>query len=143
MTGDDFIGRYLALEDRVRRLELAVKNHTESKTFLVSGEVSSTVYVPPFCVGIDPDRFIPEEKHILAFRGVMGIGTATVAWLLNGDPIAGATSHELTTTYGENDITLAEPLELTDGDWLQPVIVSASGDAESLAAAAVMAARAV
>lgn len=126
---DDFTKRFSRLEEQVRTLELRLKNHTETKTFLVPAAVSAGDYVPPFWAGVDTDGGHPETKRIHVFRGVLRGGTCTVAWLINGTQIGD--DHVITTIANEFEL-LIDPDDypmafLTDGDTIRPSFVTADG----------------
>jgi hypothetical protein len=105
--------------------------HAESKTFLVPGDITAGLYVPPFFVAIDPDDNNPEWKTLYEFPGgVMRVGSCVVRWLLNSISVG---SQNCTTTPNDDPFILDTPIELTNGDYLQPEFLSASGDAVDFA----------
>lgn len=133
---DDDMLRRLLDDQRLQRVRR--RGHTETKTFIVGGEISTPLYVPPFCVGVDTDEDTPEFKRIVAFRAVLRIGTCTITWTINGATLHAG--HDVTAAFGEFDVTLADidPYPVEDGQWIRPTFTAASG-AFDLAAAVVFA----
>jgi hypothetical protein len=137
---NDFIKRFERLEERVRKLEIRLKSHTETKTFLVPGSISTSMYVPPFWVGMDPDGDHPEVKRIYAYRGVLRAGTCTVSWLINGVQIG--PDHDVTTVANEFEVlldpTTYPAANVQDGDTIRPQFTAASADASDFSGAVYM-----
>jgi hypothetical protein len=132
------------LMERVRRLELHARSHAEIKTFIIPGEITSGVYVPPFWVGVDTDGDHPEFKTLYAFRGVMNIGSVTVQWLVNGVQVGD--DHVITNLANEFEVIVDPALfpaaELSDGDVVQPSLVDATVGASDFSGAVYMLTRA-
>lgn len=113
----------------IRQLRSRRRCHAESKTFIIPGALTTSLYVPPFWVAIDVDGESPEYKTVYAFRAVLGAGTCTVQWLINGVQIGA--DHLVTTTANEHEVTI-DPTTwpaavLQDGDIVRPVFSAVSG----------------
>lgn len=126
----DFIGRILRLEEKVRRLALISKAHVETKTFIIGGDVDSSLIVPWVGIGVNLDSRSTEWKQIVDFGGQTYSGSVDISWELDGSSVG-------TSTLGSGSWTralLTTPIDLQPG-WhtLRPVITS--GSATNLSAA--------
>lgn len=130
-ASQDLLRRLQRMETELREIRLRSRAHTETKTFIVGGLVDESTYIPPALVLVNPDEQSQEWKRLLGFDGILNAGTVTIDWYRDGALLLAG--HVLTSS-GSTGGDLPEPLELSGGSWLQPVIVSASG-ATHLAAA--------
>lgn len=60
----DFVKRFERLEGQVRDMRVRPKAHTETKTFIVGGDIDNGLYVPPVFLNTNPDEESPEWKRI-------------------------------------------------------------------------------
>jgi hypothetical protein len=127
-------GLQVQVNRRLANIERRRKGHTETKTFIIGGPVDTDLYVPPFFVGIDYDGDTPEWKVLIGFRAVLETGSATLKWLLNGEPVASGQSVDADPLTSIYDI---DAVDLALGDVIQVEITSAT-DAMNLSAAAFM-----
>lgn len=119
----DLIGRLRRNSEEMRQQRIHPRGHTESKTFIVGGNISPVIYIPPFIVGINSDAETPEWKRLTGFAAILQAGSATIDWLVNGSPVTATLA--ATTTIDTAD--LPTPLLLAHGDTIQPVISAATG----------------
>lgn len=124
--------RVEVLEGHVRWLRSQRKGHTETKTFIVGGDLDTDIEIPPFCVGIDADLYTPEVKLLWGFRSRVRAGAVDLEWHLNDVLIAG--SEQTATDSGVSEVVLTDPIEVSDSDWVHPVIVDSSSGAHLSAA---------
>lgn len=138
----DFVKRFERLEGQVRDMRVRPKAHTETKTFIVGGDIDNGLYVPPVFLNTNPDEESPEWKRIVSFHGILQTGSIVVHWELNGVTVV--PGHAITST-GSTDGESADIIayygslpELVDGgeNWLQVIVDSGSG--ANLAAAVMM-----
>jgi hypothetical protein len=132
---DDFIKRFIRLEEKVRRLEIRI-GQSESRTFIV-GSFDASTFIPPLTVSIDPNDELPEVRVIYGFRGTVRTGSCTLQWLLNDVEIY--SPHDVTTTPGQYDYAFDTPVVLSDGDRIRPVVTDVFGTPDGLEATVVFA----
>lgn len=111
-TFPDLVDRIKRLEDQVRNLRIASKAKTETKTFIVSGSISSSLYIPPVGIAVNLDGTSLEWKEIIGLGGQMRTGTGTFRWLLNNQVIY--TGHVITSNSWSG-VLLEEPIKLNPG----------------------------
>lgn len=128
----DFVRRFERLEEHVRMLRIRPKAHTETKTFIVGGDIDSGLYVPPVFLNVNPDEESPEWKRLLSFHGILETGSIVAHWELNGDTVVD--NHAITTTGStggtSTDIETflsAELPELDGENWLRLIVDSGTG----------------
>lgn len=130
---DDFVRRFARLEEEVRKLRIRPKAHTETKTYIVGGDIDTGLYVPPVFINVDPDEESPEWKRLVSFHGILATGEISVRWELNGDVVVD--SHVIDDT-GSTGGTAADVRDYLDPDppplligenWLQVVVESGTG----------------
>lgn len=126
----DFIGRIIRLEEQVRRLGLVSKAHVETKTFIIGGDVDSSLIIPWVGIGVNLDGRATEWKQIVDFGGLAYSGSVDISWELDGSSVGTSTI----TSGSWAGAVLTTPIDLTPG-WhtLRPVITS--GTATNLSAA--------
>lgn len=110
-----------ALQERVRRLEITSRAHTETKTFLVSQEdISAGLFIPWVFIAVNVDDRSQEWKNLIGLVGHARVGSVTVDWELDGDIIY--TGHEIDDT-GMTDVEIDPPIQLAPG-WheLRPIV---------------------
>lgn len=122
---------WLDLESRVRRLERN-RGHTESKTFIVGGEVDAGLYIPPYCLAVDPNDNVPETKYLYAVTGNLREGSLTVSWFLNDLEIVNTSvtagfDAEANLIRIEDVTDDGEMIEVHSGDWLRPEVGTVTG----------------
>lgn len=123
----DYARREKRRNEEIRQLRTRPRGHAEAKTFLVSGDITAGLYVPPVFFANDPDNTIPEIKLLYELRGVLRAGTCDVSWTHNGSSLAGA-DQTITTNPTDSIVTLTAPGErIAHGDYFQVTIVSATG----------------
>jgi hypothetical protein len=142
MRNEDFISRFSSLEEKVRLEKIRRKGHTETKTFIIGGDIYFDLYIPPFFIGVNADGDTPEFKYIHGFRGKVKVGNVSLEWqhvsAETTEMTVVATQESITST-GTSDIVTSTllPFKVADGDYLQPVIIDAFGPASDLAAAVI------
>lgn len=122
------------LDEEVRQLRLRKRGHTETKTYVVGGSISSALYIPGFYVGLDSDGNTPEGKFLIGFAGHLATGTNTGDWYLNGTPVY--TGHAIDATP-PNRVDLAVPVAVADLDVIRFIVTDGTG--ENLSAGAIFA----
>lgn len=144
----DFAQRYARMEERARLERVRRKGHTETKTFVISGPVDVTTYIPPFFVGIDWDGSTPEWKTLNCYRGLIRTLTDVdnpiyLDWRVSGVTVC--TDHIVTLNPNEFERTQpdigGDVLKVSDGDYIQPIIQSGEGSDLSVAVVFTTAAR--
>jgi hypothetical protein len=122
----DIVQRIIDVERVVDQLKQRARHHTETKTFIVGGEVTSSITVPPAVVNVNPDGQSAETKRLISFHGIATTGSLDVYWKLNGTTIL--TGHTIDTT-GSTGGTRADLLTghgslplLTGENWITLVI---------------------
>lgn len=87
----EFLKRFVRAEDDIRRLKMRPSGKggggpiTDTKTFLVGGEVFVGRYVPEMMIQLDPNGDAPCTKHIADFGFFARINTGiSVRWIKNG-----------------------------------------------------------
>jgi len=118
--------RIADLEEQLRRERIGRRGHTETKTFIIGGEISTPLYIPEFEIGVDSDGDTPEFKRIIGFRGRLRVGTCTISWLLNESLLQ--EGHDITAVKNEFAIDLTDtPYAVQEGDDIRPTITAADG----------------
>lgn len=119
--------------ESVRRLRTRrpLRGHVPSPTWVVSGTITTDIYLPPALVAIDPHSGgdYPEHKQIIAFDAFLQSGLVTLNWKSNDGYIY--TGHNVES--GTNRLVLDEPFLIENGafggEWIQPEIDDATGAA--------------
>lgn len=128
------IRRFERLEANARTQRVRRKGHTESKTFIVHGPLS-TGPLPALFVGLDHDGETPEWKRLTGYAVTLQQGTAVVRWYVNGVDSGFAMSADASAPPEVYDYP--EPgIDLAHADRIYPYVMAASGDAAGLSAAA-------
>lgn len=126
MAGD-IVTRLARIQEDIRRLKLRPTRtempFTVSQSFIVGGEISSDLYIPPHILGMDRFNHAGldgvERKFIVDIRHRLRVGTASITWY-----------RSTLTTFTSGSL----PLEVFDDYRIRPQITSASADAEDLTA---------
>lgn len=127
----DIIDRIGILEDKVRNLRIASKAKTETKTFIVPGGITSSLYIPPVGIAINLDGSSIEWKEIIGFGGQMRTGSATFSWILDGVTVY--TGHVIGSNVWSG-VLLGTPIKLTPG-WHSLLCDPTAGSGNDLSAA--------
>jgi hypothetical protein len=141
---NDGIRPAIRQRERVRGLRIRPRGHAETKTFLVGGDITTGMYIPPFFAAVNPHDEdgdnawpnMPEFKTIYRLRGILNTGLVTIEWTLNGSIFA---TQDLSTVAATGVVTLDSPgIELAEGDMIQPTIADDSGAADMAACVVIL-----
>lgn len=116
----DFLDRFAALEEEVRRLRLNARAYVEN--VIVGGSFTSSTIVPPF--------FVPFDGTVLAVYGRTLAGSAEINISRNVVGFAFLSIVAANTTYTQEEPDL-EAISVVEGDRIQ-IHISSATDASGL-----------
>lgn len=131
----DFLRRIQRLEEQMRLMAARRKGHSQDRTFIVGGEITPALYVPPMFIGINVDDLTPQWKTLTGFSAILRTGSATLRWQHNGVDIDGATAHNVSAVANPIVLTELQRVRLAHGDTVGFVIDSGDGAGDLSAAA--------
>lgn len=135
----DPIKRFARDEEDIRRLKLrqppAGGVGSDTKTFIVGGTITTSLYIPRFYVSVNPDGGTPEAKYLWGFWARLRLGSGTMSWLHNELFVVDHNVGDTTSL-----VALPAPVALANGDTVGITFWDASTgpNATDLAAAAII-----
>ncbi len=118
-------------QEQQRAKRIKPIRHCETKTFIVGGDITAGLYIPPVYLRFNVDDESPEWKRIVLFDGILRTGAITVNWELDGTVILNGMEID---TAGSTFGVLDNPIDVTYGaHWLR--VVPVDGEGEDLSAA--------
>ncbi len=107
----DLVDRINDLENEVRKLRIASKAKTETKTFIVPGTINTALYIPPVAIAVNLDQTSIEWKELIGLGGILRTGSCTFTWKL--DNVTIYTGHAVGGSWV--GVLLPTPIKLTVG----------------------------
>lgn len=130
----NFVERYARDQERARLARIRPRRRTETKTFIIGGDIDTGLYIPPVFLNLDPEDDTGEWKRLVSCHGILETGSILVSWDLGEDTVL--SGHEITTTGstgGDIEAFFGSVPEIVPESWLQPTVYSGSGTNLSLA----------